>query len=273
MVSDVRSRRRWPWVVAGAIVLVLVVAVVVRLTFIRDHAREVGAQEALDRFRASETTAVVTTDPPAATTVPVRSLPAPGVYRYVTDGEESIDALGGATHRYPAETTITVTPDGCGLLFRWDALEERRDEWRLCSSAVGLTQGDGLQYHEFFGQSDSEAFVCPNPPVMLPATVEPGPPVEIDCTLDGDPWITYWQVIGLETRTVAGTAVATVHVRQSVNDPADMGEQSTVDWYLDEHGLPIFVTSTKRSKSSTPIGPVVYKEQYTLSLESLAPER
>ena len=83
----------------------------------------------------------------------------------------------------------------------------------------------------------------------------------------------YWQVIGREARTVGGTAVDTVHVRQSVNDAVDMGEQSTVDWYLDDHGLPIYVTATKRSKSTSPIGPVLYQEHYTLTLESLAPAR
>ena len=65
------------------------------------------------------------------------SLVAPGVYRYRTTGEESVDVLGGATHHYPDETTITVTPDGV-VSPRWDALKERRDEWRLCDRPDGI---------------------------------------------------------------------------------------------------------------------------------------
>jgi hypothetical protein len=269
-----RRRSRWLLVIAGALVIVVATVVVARKTLLRDRARTVSTRQALDRFR-SESTSTVTpsTVAPPTTVMPLRTLPPIGVYRYATRGEESVDALGGATHRYPDETTITVTSDGCGVLFRWDALRERRDEWRLCAMEQGLVQGDGLQYHEFFAQPEPEAVVCPNPPVMLPAVAKAGPAIEVDCTLDGDPWVVYWQVIGRETRTVAGTAVDTVHVRQSVNDATDIGEQSTVDWYLDDHGLPIAVTATKRSKSTSPIGAVLYREDYSLSLESLVPAR
>jgi hypothetical protein len=270
-----RGGRKWPWVALGAVVIVVATAVVVRKTWFRDRARAVSTGQALDRFRSASATTGATTSTvaPSTTVLPLRTLPPLGVYRYATQGEESVDALGGATHHYPAETTITVTSDGCGVLFRWDALQERRDEWRLCATAQGLVQGDGLQFHEFFGQPDPEDVVCPKVPVMLPAVVEPGPAVEFDCTLEGDPWVVYWHVIGHETRSVAGTPVDTVHVQQSVKDTVDMGEQSTVDWYLDDHGLPIAVTETKRSKSPSPIGAVLYQENYTLALESLTPQR
>jgi hypothetical protein len=262
-------------IIAGALVIVIVIVVVVRKTLFRDRARTVSTSQALNRFRSesASTTVAPTTVAPSTTVLPLRTLPPVGVYRYATTGEESVDVLGGATHHYPNETTITVTSDGCGVLFRWDALQERRDEWRLCATEQGLVQGDGLQYHEFFAQPDPEAVVCPTPPVMLPAIVVAGPPTEVDCTLEGDPWVVQWQVIGREARTVAGAATDTVHVRQSVNDATDMGEQSTVDWYLDDHGLPIYVTETKRSKSSSPIGAVLYQENYTLTLESLVPAR
>jgi hypothetical protein len=271
----VRGGRKWPWIVAGALVIVVATVVVVRKTLFRDRARTVSTSQALDRFRAVSATSSATTSTvaPSATVLPVRTLPPHGVYRYATTGEESVDVLGGATHRYPDETTITVTTDGCGALFRWDALQERRDEWRLCATPQGLVQGNGVQYHEFFGQPDPEDVVCPTPPVMLPAVVEPGPAIEIDCTLEGDPWVVYWLVIGRETRSVGGTAVDTVHVQQSVKDTIDMGEQSTVDWYLDDNGLPIYVSATKRSKSASPIGAVLYQENYTLTLESLSPQR
>ena len=37
----------------------------------------------------------------------VWTLPMTGVYGYTTVGRESVDALGGAEHIYPDETTIT----------------------------------------------------------------------------------------------------------------------------------------------------------------------
>ncbi len=267
--------RRWPWIAVGVLVIVVATVVVVRKALLRDRARAVSTGQALDRFRSASATTSTTTSTvaPSTTVSPLRTLPPVGVYRYATQGEESVDVLGGATHHYPAETTITVTADGCGVLLRWDALQERRDEWRLCSTPQGLVQGNGLQYHEFFSQPDPEEVVCPSPPVMLPAVVEAAPATKSDCTLEGDPWVVYWQVIGRETRTVGGTPVDTVHVQQSVKDTVDLGEQSTVDWYLDEHGLPIYVTETKRSKSTSPIGAVLYQENYALTLESLVPQR
>jgi hypothetical protein len=256
-------------VVIGLLVIVSA-AVLVRRTLLHDRARRVSAAQALDRFRATTTAASTTT---VASAPPSNALPAVGVYRYTTEGAESIDALGGTTHTYPTETTITVTADGCGVLLRWDALKERRDEWRLCATGDGLVQGKGLQYHEFFGQSDREDVVCPAPPVMVPAIVEGGPEVEHDCTLASDPWIVYWQVVGRDVRTVEGASIDVVHMRQSVHDTAEPGEQSTVDWYLDDHGLPLYMTATKRSTSSSPIGVVTYQEHYTLTLESLSPAR
>jgi hypothetical protein len=260
--------------VIGVLLIVVATVVVVRKTLFRDRARAVSTVDALNRFRSeSATTAPPTTSVPPITATAMLTLPAPGVYRYATEGEESVDVLGGATHTYPPETTITVTADGCGVLFRWDALQERRDEWRLCATKHGLVQGNGLQYHEFFGQAEPEDVVCPARPVMVPAVVEPGPATEVDCTLESDPWTVTWQVIGREARPAGDTTVDTVHVRQSVNDTAALGEQSTVDWYLDDHGLPIYVTATKRSTSSSPIGTVLYQEHYTLSLESQEPAR
>ena len=44
----------------------------------------------------------------------VAELPEPGVYVYATTGSAKVDALNGAAHTYPAETTITVTLEGCG---------------------------------------------------------------------------------------------------------------------------------------------------------------
>lgn len=260
----------------GALVVVIVAVVALRETLFKDRARPVGIEQAVDRYRGSTTTTATgpttTSAAPSTTTVAV-AVAEPGVYRYATTGGESVDALGGAHHDYPSETTITVTPDGCGALFRWDALKERRDEWRLCATPRGLVLGDGLQYHEFFAQPDPEDVRCPESPLIVPAEPAPGPAVTMDCTLHGDPWTVSWQVLGPESRAVGGTVVETVHVRQSVNDTHDLGEQSSVDWYLDAHGLPIYVTATKSSKSSSPVGPVLYQEQYTLQLESLSPSR
>ena len=77
--------------------------------------------------------------------------------------------LGGATHHYPDETTITVTPDGV-VSPRWDALKERRDECGGCATArTASSSSRGLQYHEFFGSADAEDVVCDRTVVLVPS--------------------------------------------------------------------------------------------------------
>jgi hypothetical protein len=299
--------RRRPWVALGtlvATVLVVVAAVfVIGRMLLDDDAEAVPTDELIDRFRAS--TVPATTQPAPPTTVPNETGPsetgpsetgpatvpvavtstapattaapeplalvAPGVYRYVTTGSESIDALGGANHEYPAETTITVTSDGCGVHLRWDALRERRDEWGLCADQQALAlQPDGLQYHEFFGQPDSEPVSCESA-VAFAAGIASSAPVTQTCLLGGEPWTPSWEVLERGERTVEGVAVPVVHVRMTVEDDDDEWEHTVVDWYLADDGLPVEVEATKSSSSPSPVGAVVYTEQYRLVLASLTP--
>jgi hypothetical protein len=237
-----------------------------------DHAHPVPVAAVVKQFRSADTSTPAdstTTGAPAPFTVP-----AAGIYRYTTTGEESADALGGATHKYPAETTITVTADSCGVMLRWDALKERRDQWGLCASSTGIgLQPQGLQYHEFFGRGDPENYECPSSVALIGRSTAAGAPMAQDCSLGGARWQPTWQVLGPEQRTVAGVVVPVQHVRETIDSNATYDEHTTVDWYLDAHGLPVAANSTKESKSPSPIGAITYHETYTLALESLTPLR
>jgi hypothetical protein len=201
-------------------------------------------------------------------------LVAPGVYRYATTGQEHVNALNGATHPYPPETTITVVNEGCGVSVRWDALKERWDEWHLCAAPDGVELGtDGVQYHEFFSQPDNEAVACQATVMLVAATPGPGTPVQQQCTLDGDPWLPTWTMLERGTRTVEGQQVDVQHVQMQVEDDDQYWEHTTIDWYLATNGLPIEVDSTKSSLTPSPVGDVQYDEHYTLTLESLTPLR
>lgn len=304
--DEPRSRRRW-WLAGGAVLVLVVVAVavVVLRTFVfRDRARVVSTDEALDRFRTQASSVPVTTPPVATTlvapavstlpattstplTAPARSasstaaatpepvaLVAPGVYRYATTGQEHVDALNGAAHTYPAETTITVVPDGCGVSLRWDALEERWDEWQLCATADGVwLQTDGIQYHEFFGQPDDEAVACTAAVILVPAVIGETAPVQQACTLADDPWTPVWTILERAPRTVDDRQVDVQHVRMQIEDDDEYWEHTTIDWYLALDGLPVQVVATKSSLSPSPIGDVQYDEHFQLDLVSLTPLR
>ena len=305
--GDARAQRGRRWLVIAGVAVVLSVgaAVVLRTVVFRDQARAVSTDEALDRFRSEASTipvAPTTTSPPttvlevasttasAATSTASTSTPAPvtitaapnvpvalvgpGVYRYTTTGQEHVDALDGTTHTYPAETTITVIPDGCGVSLRWTALEERWDQWHLCASPDGVElETDGIQYHEFFGQPDNEAVACEAAVLLVPAVAAELPPVQQTCTLADDPWLPRWTVLERGLRTVADQSVEVQHVQMQIEDDDEYWEHTTIDWYLTLDGLPVEVVSTKSSRSPSPIGAVQYDERYDITLESLTPLR
>ena len=75
----------------------------------------------------------------------------------------------------------------------------------------------------------------------------------------------------LLNRSVGAAAVDIVHVRQSVMSGGDLYEHTVNDWWLAPDGLAVRGVETKTSKSSSPIGPVTYKEHYEIVLESLTP--
>ncbi len=292
-------RRRW-WLIAGLVLTTVVVAVVfVRFVVLRDQARAVPITEVVEDFRAATMTTPTTAgtdatpatttrvtgatptiaDPTTTTSAPPAPTPATielGVYRYRTTGSEEIDALDGATHRYPAETTITATEGGCGIHLRWDALRERREEWSLCPTASGVElQPEAVQYHEFFGQPEEEAVACDRGVVLVPSADEPAAlgRTQLMCTLGDDPWLPTWEVLERDVRVVAGETVPVRHVRMTVIDHDDYWEDQVIDWYLAETGLPVEATAVKSSRSPSPIGGVVYREEYHLELASLEPTR
>lgn len=256
-------------------------AVVVSRLLLNDTARMVDADEAVERFRTQTTvapTVTPTSAPAAATTtaaVALATTPEAGVYRYATTGIETIDSLGGTEHAYPAETTLTVTPDGCGVLLRWDLLKERYEEFRLCVTAEGIElQPTSAAYHEFFGVGQRQEIGCDREVLVVPTDRTPREVVPLACTIDDQLWLPEWEVVGREVLTVAGRSLDTTHVRMRIADEDQYWERTVVEWWLYDNGLPVRMTTAKESKSpSDLVGDVIYTEQYTADLVSLEPLR
>ena len=281
----------------GAAILIPVAAIAAAVLIPRDDTHQVDLDEVVGRFRASTvpstsdtvpatgaatTTTAAERDDDTSTLAPTTAVaqpaaPAlvePGVYVYRTVGFEHIDALSGVTHDYPAETQITVTADGCGVLLRWDALEERREEWRLCSTPAGIElQPRALQYHEFFGQQTPEDVVCDVPVLLVPVSAMPSEPVAQTCTLDTDPWLPTWEVLEAGALTIDGVTLDVRHVRMEIDDHDHFFEQYVADWQLAPSGLPVELVIEKHSRSPSAVGDVVYDEEIHLELISVDPLR
>jgi hypothetical protein len=275
-------------VIAVVLSVLAVAAIAVRQIWLNNTVGVVDTAKALDRFRAHttvpDTTTVATaaaagtveTAAPVVAAAPAATLPALGVYQYTTSGGEHIDVLGGTGHAYPQLTTITVTADGCGVLLRWDLLEQRREDWRLCLGPDGVTwqPEGGHYYHEFFQHGELQTLVCDRPAVLVPNDHRPRDTVAEHCQLNTAEWLPQWTVLGTETRTVGATSVRVTHVRMVVETGGRYYEHTTVDYWLDDHGLPVHIADTKTSKNYRGIiGDVVYTETITADLVSLSPLR
>ena len=136
-----------------------------------------------------------------------------------------------------------------------------------------VLQAIGLQYHEFYGQPDSEDVACDRTIVVVPPHAMPTPvsPVQQSCTLADDPWLPTWVVLERSERNVGGEPVEVGHVRMTIEDDDEYWEHTVVDWFLADDGLPVEVAAVKQSRSPSPVGGVVYHEEYRLELVSMTP--
>jgi hypothetical protein len=251
----------------GCVVVLLGVGVAYVIS--RDSATPVGVADAVDRFRDEGSGA----DGWSTTTTPAGlSLAPAGVYVYATEGAEQVDVLGGATHGYPAQTTLTVAVAGCGLRQRWAPIEERWDEEQLCRTEAGLERQTLHTHHQFFGIADDQEFVCQDGYVVLPSDPAVGDTWTTDCQADSVHITGTGQVVGFEEREVAGTSVETVHVRiEETATGSSSGPSSDDYWLRTSDGLLIERASSVQSRSDSPVGTATYEEHFSLRLTSLTP--
>ncbi|MEX2393227.1 MAG: hypothetical protein WD826_01985 [Actinomycetota bacterium] len=193
------------------------------------------------------------------------------MYVYATEGGDEVDALRGSSHRYPAETTITVSHgDGC-VAERWDAIEERWDERVTCRT----TKGDELRrftaYHEFFGQGDKRSMECDGYAYL--ASAKPGDSWTSRCWSEDGTATSKLTVVGWENVAVAGEKIKTLHIRVVTTVEGGPTGRSVKDvWGLAETGLTVREVSELDSDGTEPvIGRVHYHERYELNLTSLRP--
>lgn len=279
--------RRWLTAIAAAVLLLVAIAALVLWLRFRNGGRTttVSAEEALNRYResaasttaASRTTAPATNAAAAATSTspttaaPPVVLPVPGVYTYATSGSDGVDALGGARHQYPATSTMTVTPSGCGVAQRWVAAVERWDEWTVCGAPDGVSFVHFTGFHRFFGGDSVDDYVCTGEP--RPVRAPAGTTWTVTCVASDETTVHQGTVVGSEHLLVAGKSVPTLHVTdvQDDGDPAD--HQVTDTWYEEGTDLVVRRISRINTSSSSPVGVVHYDEAYQIDLQSLTPQQ
>jgi hypothetical protein len=251
-----KVRARTLWVIAGGVGLAAVVAAGIVLFAFRDTATSVDEEDV------------------GLTVVTGGGAPGDyGLYTYATTGFETTDALAGSRHDYPAHTYLTIQPGGCGELVRWQALEQRYEEWDFCPDG---TMTGFISFHEWFRVANTDVWDCPEPAA---AQGEVGATWSVDCLRvssqeagEGAKTLSY-EVVGLETITVGGEAVETLHVRvASLETGGTEGSRLSEIWYLPGTNLPVrWVEQASVVTLGTRIGAVAYAEEFEATLISLHP--
>ena len=181
----------------GVVLAVVAGGVIAAAIFFRESTTPVDVEEAVGDFR----------DEAGTVETAGTALPEPGVYTYATSGRESIDALDGRHHDYPAETTITVRHEGCGAVLAWRPLAERFDEMVICPETSGTALPRYRTYHEFFGMSDDREFECEPGSLWYPSSTEPGTTWTLRCATEDVEVVRTGTIIGLSEVDVGGSAV------------------------------------------------------------------
>jgi hypothetical protein len=220
-----------------------------------DSARPALVGDVVERYRSSPHTAAGLS----------------GVYLYATRGSESIDALGGALHRYPARTAITVRPVSCGLSLRWQPLAERVTTWTLCmrGSMIELRAID--QLHRFFGQDDHTRYACTGG-VIVPGTAG-GAASAFGCRAGAGREAISVRRLGVAAVTVAGRRLEAAHVKTVARVGGENRGSETIEWWLDGRGLPLRIVLRSRTSRHVFLGTVNYREDAELQLLSTTPRR
>jgi hypothetical protein len=259
-----RRHRRFVIISSFTFVALVVAGLIAAAIIFSESITPVDVGQAISEFR-SDTGDV---DEPGT------ALPEPGVYTYATSGRESIDALDGRHHDYPAETTITVRHEGCGAKFTWRPLTERFDDTVLCPEPAGVVLPSYRSHHEFFGMDDDRAFMCEPGSFWYPATTAPGTTWTVRCADDDVHVLRTGTMTGLSEVEVAGEVVEvlTFELHDEITG-ASVGTNERMVKVLPDTGLIVELAASVDVRSDSPIGDVHYLELYRLNLTSLTPRR
>jgi hypothetical protein len=225
--------------------------------FLHDSSQAAPISQALHRFRASEH----------------GSGGLNGVYLYATKGSESVNALGGATHIYPAKTSITAIEVPCGIQLRWAALEKRSTTWTFCSTAAGTELRTSDERHAFFGQSDHALYVCSGR-LLIPQKPVAGATKPFTCRSNRNLEVGEARVIGRATIDVDGRRLPAIRVSTDLTIRSRDSGSETIEWWLDTAtALPLRIELRSRTSRKMWVGRVRYHEDLSLRLLSLTPMR
>jgi hypothetical protein len=197
-----------------------------------------------------------------------------GVYRYETDGEETLSAsLLSGSHDYDGVSTVAIRAGDCGVVERWQVLAGRWREAEGCTTGSGEKASSLSEAHEFFGSLEKDVYRCSGPATSDPMNLEPGERLVTSCRSASGLVVTTMEVRGAELRRIDGRLLRPVLVEgRSLIRGDSFGSAEFIDWRRRSDGLLLGREVTSQVESDA-YGGMSYGESYRLRLLSLSPER
>jgi hypothetical protein len=196
--------------------------------------------------------------------------PAHGVYRYATQGSESVKtAFVGATHDYDGTSTIALSAGRCGERERWQVLSGRWSEAEACESPDGEASATVIEFHEFFGQGQEDSLRCRSSPV----SEKPGARFSSSCKSEDFSISNRSRVVGIERVSVGEETFDATHVEtRSTFGGENSGTATRGEWRRRSDGL-LLRRSVASEADTSAGGGSHYSERYTIRLLSVTPRR
>lgn len=200
--------------------------------------------------------------------------PALGVYRYATQGSESVKtAILGTTHDYDGVSTIVLSPGRCGERERWQVLAGRWSEGEFCSAANGEASATVTEFHEFFGTGQEDSLRCHGISASATSTPRVGARFSTVCESDNSSASTVSHVVGVEKVAVGGEAFDATRIESRTTLGGETsGSAKREEWRRQSDGLLLRRSSESEADTSAG-GGSHYSERYTLKLLSTRPQR
>ena len=203
-----------------------------------------------------------------------QGLPAPGVYRYSTSGNEAL-SLAGANRTFPTTSYMIVNDAGCASE-RWEPDEQHIEGLVICpSSHGGFTTSGASSFEQIAGTNTTQIITCPATTTFLPAHPRAGQRWQATCRTSGSSVLLAGQVIGRSSVMVGSQSVPTVHTRLTFTfGGGEVGTNPTDYWLSPSTGVVVRESETVRiAQSVGPLGSVQYSERMAIALATFTPER
>lgn len=195
-----------------------------------------------------------------------------GVYRYATQGSESVQSpISDTTHDYDGVSTVVVSEGRCGQVERWQVLEGRWSEGESCPGPHGDRFTAATEFHEFFGFEQEDSFRCLG--IVMPRPIKRGASFSSSCQSEDSSVSSMSRVIGFETIIVAGEPFEAIHVESRSELEGEVtGTAEREEWRRRSDGL-LLRRSASTTTDTSLGGGTHYTERYAIELLDPQPRR